>query len=253
MKVRPRIETLPKYESHRAQHDGDRFYSTPEGFMPSVTTVLRDDSRFKPWRKYVGEAEANRIMNEASARGTWTHDSAENFLLTGEEPEFHYVYQPWWKSIKPFLDVIDHTILTEGAVWNADNYAGAFDCLCYLKDGINNGGDNELIPDADSQQPVLVDFKTANKLIGGTKLYGYEKQCAAYAKALNYVYRKEGLIVRQALIACAVPGCAVQLFHINRDDINQLYTHFLEQLEDWHDKHTIPKTLKVTPDPNVSD
>ena len=144
-------------------------------------------------------------------------------------------------------------IRDRGAVWNSDNYAGAFDALVYFRDGINNGGDNELLPDADSQTPVLVDFKTANKLINGTKLYGYEKQCAAYVKALNYVYRKEGLIVRQALIACAVPGCAVQLFEINRDDINQLYTHFLEQLEDWHDKHTIPKTLKVKNESNVSD
>jgi hypothetical protein len=98
-----------------------------------------------------------------------------------------------------------------------------------------------------------VDFKTANRLIGGTKLYGYEKQCAAYVKALNYVYRKEGLIVRNALIACAVPQCAVQLFEIGRDDINQLYAHFLEQLEDWHDKHTIPRTLKVNDDSNVAD
>ena len=253
MKTRPRILKLPKYESNRAQHEGDRFYLTPEGIMPSVTTVLRDDDKFKPWRKYVGEAEANRIMNEASARGTWTHGGAENFLLTGQEPEFHYVYQPWWTSIKPFLDVIDHTILTEGAVWNSDQYSGAFDCLCYFKDGVNNGGDNELLPDADSQVPVLVDFKTANKLSGGTKLYGYEKQGAAYVKALNYVYRKEGLIVRNALIACAVPQCSIQLFEIGRDDINQLYAHFLEQLEDWHDKHTIPRTLKVNDDSNVAD
>ena len=253
MKTRPRILKLPKYESNRAQHEGDRFYLTPEGIMPSVTTVLRDDDKFKPWRKYVGEAEANRIMNEASARGTWTHDCAENFLLIGQEPEFLYVYQPWWTSIKPFLDVIDHTILTEGAVWNSDQYSGAFACLCYFKDGVYYGGDNELLPDADSQVPVLVDFKTANKLIGGTKLYGYEKQCAAYVKALNYVYRKEGLIVRNALIACAVPQCSIQLFEIGRDDINQLYAHFLEQLEDWHDKHTIPRTLKVNDDSNVAD
>ena len=45
--------------------------------MPSVTTVLRDDSKFDGWRKYQGEKKANAILQAASARGTWTHDSAD--------------------------------------------------------------------------------------------------------------------------------------------------------------------------------
>ena len=48
--------------------------------MPSVTTVLRDDSKFDGWRKYQGEKKANAILQAASARGTWTHDSAEHYL-----------------------------------------------------------------------------------------------------------------------------------------------------------------------------
>ena len=64
-------------------------------------------------------------------------------------------------------------------------------------------------------------------------------------KAANYVYRKSGLIIRKAVIACAVPDYDVQIFQMGRDDLNQLYAHFLERLEDWHDKHTIPKTLSV--------
>ena len=119
--------------------------------MPSVTTVLRDDSKFDGWRKYQGEKKANAILQAASARGTWTHDSAEHYLWTYEEPDFHYIYQPWWTSIKPFLDTIDHTLLTEGALWNSDNYAGACDCIAYLKPC-------EMFPDADVNEPVLIDF-----------------------------------------------------------------------------------------------
>ena len=55
--------------------------------MPSVTTVLRDDSKFDGWRKYQGEKRANAILQAASARGTWTHDSAEHYLWTYEEPD----------------------------------------------------------------------------------------------------------------------------------------------------------------------
>ena len=136
--------------------------------------------------------------------------------------------------MKPFLDQIDHTLLTEGALWCSDFYAGACDCIGYMR-----GAESE---------PVLIDFKTANKQIGGTKLYDYEMQVAAYIKAANYVYRKEGLVIRKGIIACAVPDYSVQIFELERDDINQLYAHFIEKLEDWHEKHVIPQTLKINCD-----
>ena len=238
MPHRNRIETIPKYDSVRTSKDGNRFYDTPLGYMPSVTTVLRDDKKFEPWRKYVGETKANLILQQASARGTWTHDASEEYLWTGNEPDFHFIYQPWWDSMKPFLETIDHTLLTEGALWNSDSYAGACDCICYFKEA----------PD----EPVLVDFKTANKPISGSKLYDYELQVAAYIKASNFVYRKEGLIIRKGVIACAVPDHKVQTFELGRDDINQLYAHFLERLEDWHDKNMVPERISVKPDTNVA-
>ena len=98
--------------------------------MPSVTTVLRDDSKFDGWRSTRREESQRDLAGRLSSR-TWTHDSAEHYLWTYEEPDFHYIYQPWWTSIKPFLDTIDHTLLTEGALWNSDNYAGACDCIAY--------------------------------------------------------------------------------------------------------------------------
>lgn len=251
MKRRTRIETIPKYESVRGSLDGNRFYKTPLGFMPSVTTVLRDDRKFDGWKKWAGEKKANTILQQASARGTWTHDASEVYLWTGNQPDFHFIYQPWFDSMKPFLDVIDHTLLTEGALWNSDQYAGACDCIAYLKLGSDFGGPNQLVPDADPFEPWLIDFKTANKPIGGSKLYGYELQVSSYIKAANFVYRAEGLLIRKGLIACAVPDYNVQIFTIDRDDITQLYSHFLEKLDDWHDKNTVPQNLSVNTDNNV--
>jgi len=245
MVIRKRIELIPKYESIRTQQDGHRFYQTPLGFMPSVTTVLRDDSKFAAWRKWAGEKKANSVLQQASARGTWTHDCSEQFLLTGELPQFHYIYQPWWNSMKPFLDNIDYTLLTEGCLWNSDYYAGACDCIGYLKPG-------EMFPDADPDEPILIDFKTANKPIEGSKLYSYELQVAAYIKAANFVYRQQGLVIKRGLIACAVPDHNIQLFEINRDDVNQLYAHFIEKLEDWHEKNIVPELTTVKPDLNVA-
>ncbi len=248
MPRRSRVENIPKYESVRTQQDGNRFYDTPLGYMPSVTTVLRNDKKFEGWRKWAGEKKANSILQMASARGTWTHDASEQFLLTGELPRHHHVYQPWFNSMKPFLDIIDHTLLTEGALWNADRYAGACDCIGYLS------ANNPLVKDVDPNQAWLIDFKTANKPIGGSKLYDYELQISAYIKAANYVYQQQGLVIRQGLIACAVPDYAVQIFTIGRDDINQLYAHFIERLEDWHDKNSTPEKFIHTPtNINVAD
>ena len=60
-----------------------RVYVTPEGnSYPSITSIL--GSQPKPglveWRKRVGDAEANKIMKEASSLGTAVHDLCEKYL-----------------------------------------------------------------------------------------------------------------------------------------------------------------------------
>jgi len=233
-----RLTAIPKYEAIRTMVDGHRVYATPLGYKPSVTTVLKDDSKFAGWRQWKGEGKANEILNRASARGTWTHDSAEHFLTTNEDPEFHFSYQPFYNSLRPFLESIDHTLLIEGAIWNSDNYAGACDCIGYMPD--------------DSDQPTLIDFKTANKPVEGSKLYSYELQVAAYIKAANFTYRKEGLCVKRGLIAVAMPNRVCQVHELGRNDINQLYCHFLEKLEDWHDKHKLPSNIPMPSNSHVA-
>lgn len=221
-----RVAAIPKYEAVRTVIDGHRVYATPLGLKPSVTTVLRDDSKFAGWRKYKGEKAADEILQRASARGTWTHDSAEHFLITGEHPEFHFSYQPFYNSLRPFLEEIEKPLLLEGAVWNSDNYAGALDCIAYMP--------------GDGDQPTLIDFKTANQAVKGSKLYGYELQVAAYIKAANFVYARQGICIKRGLIVVALPNKPYQVHELKRTDINQLYCHFLEKLEDWHEKNPLP-------------
>jgi hypothetical protein len=213
-------------------------YATPLGYKPSVTTVLRDDSKFEGWRKWQGEQRATEILNRASARGTWTHDSAEHKLLTGKDPEFHFSYQPFYNSLRPFLEEIQKPLLLEGAIWNSDNYAGACDCIGYTAEDVD--------------QPSLIDFKTANKPVEGSKLYGYEMQVAAYIKAANFTYRREGLCIKRGLIVVAMPNRVCQVHELRRNDINQLYCHFLEKLEDWHDKHKIPQNIALPTNNHVA-
>lgn len=61
---------------------GGRYYDTPKGYYPSVTTVLGILSKkgIAEWRRRVGEAEANRISTQAARRGTEVHQMCEDYV-----------------------------------------------------------------------------------------------------------------------------------------------------------------------------
>lgn len=61
-----------------------RYYQTPEGHFPSVTTALgsvTDKSFLVQWRNKVGDAEANRISRMALNYGNRVHETIENSAL----------------------------------------------------------------------------------------------------------------------------------------------------------------------------
>jgi len=76
--------TYPK--SSRSIENGFRKYLFGEEKLPSVTSVLNatkseeDKISLELWKKRVGYAEANKIKNEASSRGTSLHSYLEDFL-----------------------------------------------------------------------------------------------------------------------------------------------------------------------------
>ena len=62
-------------ESITDKETGKRVYLTPSGKKyPSVTTVIGSNKKkmkaIMQWRRRVGEAEANRVTSQATARGT---------------------------------------------------------------------------------------------------------------------------------------------------------------------------------------
>lgn len=210
---------LPRYEAVRVSEDGQRMYQTPEGSFYSVTTILsgsKDMSGITEWRESIGEKEADRILKVACARGDATHLNAENWLLTGEEPKLNLLTRPYWKSIRPFLDQVKKPLLLEGAVWHKDGYAGTLDCLATL----HEFGD----------EPILLDWKTADKPKKKDRLYDYSLQCAAYVNAANYVYANLGIKIRQAKIVVAIADDICQVETLDEDALAQLYTHFRARL-----------------------
>ena len=87
------------YKKHnRFQSETGRKYLVDEAPVPSVTTILsatKDRKHLDDWRRRVGNAEADRIMNNASNVGTEMHRVLE-FYYNGEK-----YYNETEEGIKP--------------------------------------------------------------------------------------------------------------------------------------------------------
>ena len=74
------IRKYPYRHYNRFSDTTGRKYLVGEAKVPSVTTILSatKDKRFlENWRRKVGNAEADRIMNQASTIGTEMHQVLE--------------------------------------------------------------------------------------------------------------------------------------------------------------------------------
>jgi hypothetical protein len=216
-----RIQGLPVYELVR--HDsseGPREYSTPEGRFPSVTSILdgtRDKRGLDDWRESIGAKRADQIRNTACARGTALHTAIENFTEHGEPPAFSFLVTPYWKSVAPFLQQLETTLLAEARVWHPEGYAGSIDWLGYFSDS--------------TAQPELADWKTAERPIKPIKLYEYSLQLSAYVAALNHVYKPQGLHITRARLVVAMPCRPAQVEIFDEDALKQLFQHFRARIQ----------------------
>lgn len=92
--------------------NGKRYYITPEGKFPSITSVLGafPNPALHEWRKRVGAEEANRVSRVASNRGTKTHLICEKYLSNEEISKKDFMpdaIQSFY-SMKPFLNKINN-------------------------------------------------------------------------------------------------------------------------------------------------
>jgi hypothetical protein len=232
------IPALPKYTLTRIDGE-ERTYETPLGVSNSVTTVLDitgDKQGLMEWRESIGAELADRIKNLAAFRGTGTHDWIEQYLLTGEDPcdpqEYHFLFQPYWESIKPFLDCVVQPVVMETTIHHPDDFAGTLDCIGYLSNFtyITPEGEVKTLK-ADGDYPSLIDWKTADKPLTGLKLYDYTLQVAAYRKGAEYVYKPMGLKLPRAVIAVAIANQDLQLIELDASALDQLYLHFLARIQ----------------------
>ena len=206
----------------QSMDQGSRIYDVAGYRLPSVTTVLgktKNQQFLKDWKAKVGEAEAERIKNLSSKRGTSMHKFLEHYILgtgyddlTGLGQEAKAMAE---KVIEIGLAPVEEYYGSEVTMYYPGLYAGSTDLVC-----IHNGED------------TIVDFKQANKPKKKEWIEDYYLQIAAYAMAHDYVH---GSTINKGVIMVCTPDLYYQEFIVEGPELRQYKHKFLKRLDMYHD------------------
>ena len=219
------IKKSEKYtytSASRIEDQGTRLYDINGARLPSVTTILgktKNQQFIKDWKEKVGEAEAERIKNLSSNRGTAMHKFLENYItgvgyddLTALGQEAKAMAQ---KVIDVGLTPVDEWYGSEVTLYYPGLYAGSTDLVC-----LHNGHE------------TIVDFKQANRPKKKEWIEDYYLQIAAYAMAHDYVH---GSKIEQGVIMVCTPDLYYQEFKVEGPELRQYKHKFLKRLDMYHD------------------
>ena len=164
-------------------HNGQRWYHTPAGAFPSITTVLgfteapEKKASLRRWQEALGPLAAIK-SKQATDRGTMVHLLAERYLKKQQinlpvngQPVSNADIQSF-NALKLELDKIDEIWGQECALYSTElELAGRCDLV-----GIYRG------------QPVIIDFKTSGRVKGHQDINEYKCQLAFYGYAHNEMF-----------------------------------------------------------------
>ena len=204
---------------------GKRHYVTPDGKLPSITSVLSILSAegIKAWRAKVGEKEANKISTQAARRGTNVHQMCEDYINNSLDLDKFLPHEK--ESFLPLQKEIDQNI---GLVYAQE--------LPLYSTYLGVAGRVDLIAEHDGRLSVI-DFKTSRKVKKKEWISGYFQQGAAYAVMFE---ERTGIPVDKIVIAITVDGQTdAQVFIEKRD--NWVPT-LQETIQLYRDKYGIPRS-----------
>jgi hypothetical protein len=201
---------------------GKRVYEIDKYRLPSVTTILgatKNTEFLTKWKAKVGEAEADRIKNVSSARGTCMHKFLEHHVLgTGcvDLTSIGQEARPMAdKIIEMGLAPVEEYYASEVTLHYPGLYAGQTDLIC------NHNG-----------METVVDFKQANRPKREEWIEDYFMQIAAYAMAHDYVY---GSKIEQGVIMVCTPDLYYQEFKVQGAELKSWKHKFLKRLDMFHE------------------
>jgi hypothetical protein len=172
--------------------DGKRFYETPDGVFPSVTSVVGFEKQkfFSQWRAKNPE-ESKRV----TSRGTKFHSLLENYINNENInlDEVHSMQKSLFSLIKPEIDKIDNIIAIETPLWSKTlGLAGRTDCIAEYDGKLS-----------------IIDFKASTKEKRKEDIDNYFAQATAYALMFQ---ERTGIVVDNFAIIIACEDGIMQVF-----------------------------------------
>ena len=231
-----KIKRNDKYtyvDASRIEDQGTRLYDVNGSRLPSVTTILgrtKNQQFLKEWKAKVGEAEAERIKNISSSRGTAMHKFLEHYILGTGYDDLTELGQKAKTMAEKIIDVgltpVDEWYGSEVTLYYPGLYAGSTDLVC-----LHNG------------RETVVDFKQSNRPKKKEWIEDYYLQIAAYAMAHDYVY---GSQIKQGVIMVCTPDLYYQEFKVIGAELRRWKHEFLKRLDMFHELQFDEKE-KTTP------
>ena len=217
-------------KSSRSIEDGLRKYLFNDAKLPSVTSILQatkseeDKAAIKNWVERVGSAEANRIKNEASNRGTSMHSYIEDFLRGRINESFFESNEQYKNMAKEIIDKgiigkLEEIYGMETTLYYPKKFAGTADMVCIYKG-----------------QETIIDFKQANKPKNVDYIQDYFLQLGAYTLAHNVVY--ETNITSGVILLCTVDNL-FQDFKIEGAELLMYQNLFLGRLKKFNEMNNL--------------
>lgn len=184
----------PYQEYETVTELGMRWYQTPVGSLPSITTILsasQSDEKtnsLQNWRDSIGHDRADEHTKKAQDHGTMVHLMSERFLKQ-EDPfanvdgvEISSTDKLAFNALKLKLKNITEVWGQEQSIYSPIlEVAGRFDCAGVYK-GI----------------PSIIDFKTAGKIKARSEIDDYFLQLLFYMRAHNELFNtniQQGVIL----------------------------------------------------------
>ena len=201
-------------------------YAVNQEKLPSVTSILQatqseeKKASLANWKARVGAAEANRIKNDASSRGTSMHSHLEKYLLG--QLNLELIEEEASKSKKMADEIIEQGIKgklleiygIEATLYYPGKYAGTCDAV-----GVYEG------------QETIIDFKQSNKPKKEEWIEDYYLQLGAYSLAHNIVHNSK--ITQGIVLLCTVDNL-FQDFRIQGEKLEEYQNKFLEKVEQYY-------------------
>lgn len=191
------VNSFPLKELKTESIDGKRYYLTPNGKYPSITTILSSFPKphLQEWKNRVGKEQSDYITKTAANKGTKVHKLSELYLLNEKIDKSEYMPDvlDQFYSFKSLLNNINNIHYLEAPLYsNRLKFAGRTDCI----------GEYEGVLS-------IIDFKTSRRLKKEEWITDYFLQTTAYGLAY---FELTGIKPKQIVILIAVENDFPQVF-----------------------------------------